>query len=104
MTEQQERLVGPDEALQIANGAELTPQAATQTPVLITAAEVVVSTAAAVPLRPTTTGWRTQAGRVAGIWRTFAAPLTYELPKPRPRPKRLWYLEDARMEREMGRS
>jgi len=103
MTEQTELLVGSEEALQVANGEEWAPQAATQTPVLISEAEVVFSTAAAVALRPTTTGWRTQAVRVAGVWRTFAAALTYELPKPRPRPKRLSYVEDARMEREMGR-
>lgn len=102
MTQQTERLV-PEAALQVANGAEWAPQAATQTPVLITEAEVVFSTAAAGALRPTTKGWRTQASRVAGIWRTLAAPLTYELPTPRPRPKRLLYIEDALMGREMGR-
>jgi hypothetical protein len=103
MTEQQERLVEPEEALQIANGPRLTPQAATPTPFLTTAAEVAFRTAAAVPLRPPAIGWRTYASRVAVIWRTIAASLTYELPQPRPHPKRLWYLEDSRLQREMDR-
>jgi hypothetical protein len=104
MTEQLERLVKPAEAREFASGAESAPQAAVETPVLITGAEVVFSTAAAVPLRPATTGWRTRAGQVApAIRRVFAASLAYELPKPRPRPTRLLYLEHSRMAREMER-
>jgi len=100
MTEQLERLMESAEARQIARDAELGPQSAD--PVLITEAEVVFSTAAAVALRPTT-GWRTRPNQVAIVVRTFVASLTYDRPKPRPRPARLWYLEDSRMQREMER-
>jgi hypothetical protein len=104
MTEQLERLVGPAEALEIAHRGKQTTQAAVGTPVLITEAEVGFSTAAAVPLRPATTGWRTPASRVAlAVRRTFAELVADEPPKSRHDPKRLWYLEDPRMEREMGR-
>jgi hypothetical protein len=103
MTEQLERLVGPAEALEIAHGG--TTQAAAGTPALITEAEVAFSTAAAVPLRPVTTGWRRGAAGVAvALRRTLQRSATDEAPKTRHYPKRLGYLEDARMQREMGRS
>jgi hypothetical protein len=104
MTEQLERLIGPAEALEIAHRAEQTTQAAVGTPVLITESEVVFSTAAAVPLRPAAKGWRTQASRVAlAVRQTVAGLMTDECPEPRHHPQRLWYLEDPRMAREMGR-
>jgi hypothetical protein len=98
-----EQLVLPLD-MEVTPDAELTWEAAPRTPVLITEAEVVFSTAAAVPLRPATTGWRTRAGRVAeSVRRMFAISVTDERPKPRHHPKRLRYLHDARMEREMQR-
>jgi hypothetical protein len=42
--------------MKVTSDAELTSEAASRTSVLITEAEVVFSTAAAVPLRPATTG------------------------------------------------
>jgi hypothetical protein len=90
--------------MEVTADAELTSEAPTRTSVLITEAEVVFGTAAAVPLRPATTGWRTRAGRVAvAVRRMFEISVTDERPKPRHRPKRLRYLDDARMEREMER-
>jgi hypothetical protein len=84
-------------------GAALTSEATPQTPVLITEAEVALGTAAAVPLRPVATGWRTRAGLVAvAVRRMFAISANGER-KPRHHPKRLRYLHDARMEREMHR-
>jgi len=104
MTEQLERLVGPAEALEIAHGGKQTTQAAVGTPVLITESEVVFSTAAAVPLGPAAKGWRTQASRIAlAVRRTVTGLMTDERPEPRHHPRRLWYLEDPRMAREMGR-
>jgi hypothetical protein len=104
MTEQMERLVAPDEVLETASGAELTWPAAVQAPVLITEGEVALGTAAAVPLRPTTAGWLTRASHaVLAVQRTLAGSTGYERRPPRHNPKRLRYLEDARMEREMGR-
>jgi hypothetical protein len=104
MTEQLERLVGPAETLEIAHRAEQTTQAAVGTPVLITESEVAFRTAAAVPLRPAAKGWRTQASRVAlAVRRTVAGLIADERPEPRRHPRRLWYLEDPRMAREMGR-
>jgi hypothetical protein len=90
--------------IQVTQVAELAPVAPARTPVLITQAEVAFSTAAAVPLRPATTGWRTRAGRVAdAVGRMLASPLSDGRPAPRHHPKRLRYLDDARMEREMHR-
>jgi len=105
MTEQLERLVAPAEALEIAHRGKQTTQAAAGTPVLITESEVVFSTAAAVPLRPAAKGWRAvTAVRVAlAVRRTVAGLMTDERPEPRHHPRRLWYLEDPRMAREMGR-
>jgi hypothetical protein len=114
MTEQMERLVAPDAVLEIASGAELTANerlreeqsaspAAVQAPVLITEAEVALGTAAAVPLRRTT-GWLTGASHaVLALHRTLAGSTGDERRPPRHHPKRLRYLEDARMEREMDR-
>jgi hypothetical protein len=104
MTEQLERLVGPADALEIAHRGKQTTQAAAGTPVLITESEVVFNTAAAVPLRPAAKGWRIQASRVApAVRRTVAGLMADERPEPRRHPRRLWYLEDPRMAREMGR-
>lgn len=63
--------------------AEPSAEPAPRTSVLITEAEVVFSTAAAVAL--------------------IATPVTDERPRRRHHPKRLPYLYDARMEREMHR-
>jgi hypothetical protein len=104
MTEQTERLVSREEAVEIASGAELTSPAAVRAPVLITEAEVALSTAAAVPLRPTTAGWPTRATRaVLATNRTLAGSTGDERRQPRHHPKRLRYIEDARMEREIDR-
>ena len=96
MTEQMERLVTPADTPEIRKEV--------RTPVLITAAEVVFSTAAAVPLRTARAGWRTA---VFALRRTFATAMSQERSQkrrqPRHHPKRLRYLEDARMEREMSR-
>jgi hypothetical protein len=90
--------------LEITNEAELTTPAAVQTPFLITEAEVALSTAAAVGLRPAIKDRPTLLGRIAlGVRRTFATSEIDERPKPRHHPKRLRYLDDARMEREMHR-
>jgi hypothetical protein len=96
VTEQMERLVTPADVREVRNEV--------RTPVLITVAEVVFSTAAAVPLRTARAGWRTA---VLAMQRTFAAAVseerTQERRQPRHHPKRMRYLEDARMEREMSR-
>jgi hypothetical protein len=96
MTEQMERLVTPADVPKIGSEA--------RTPVLITAAEVAFSTAAAVPLRTARAGWRTA---LLAVQRTFAGAVSQEgsqdRRQPRHHPKRLRYLEDARMEREMSR-
>jgi hypothetical protein len=90
-----ERLVAPTEAVKI---AELT------SPVLITEAEVAFGTALAVPLRPTTPGWLTRASHFAlTVHRALAVSMADERRPPRHHPKRLRYLEGARMEREMDR-
>lgn len=103
MTEQMERLVGTEEALRIASGSQRAQQAAHRARVFISEAEVVFGTAAAAPPRRPTPGWRTRVSRVATAWRTVARSLTYEFPEPRPRPKRLWYLEDSRLQRALAR-
>jgi hypothetical protein len=98
-----EQLVLPID-LEITREAEVTTPAAVQTPVLITEAEVALSTAAAVGLPPATTDRRTLVGRVAlAVRQTFAISKSDERPKPRHHPKRLRYIDDARMEREMHR-
>jgi hypothetical protein len=91
-TENMERLVTPAEAREITR--EL------RRPVLITAAEVAFSTAAAVPLRTARVGWRTA---VFAVQQTFAVAMSRERRQPRHHPKRLRYLEDARLAREMCR-
>ena len=88
--EQMERLVTPADTQEI--------KTEVQTPVLITAGEVAFSTAAAVPLRTPRTGWRTA---VLAAHRAFAGAMTQERRQPQHHPKRLRYLEGARMEREM---
>jgi hypothetical protein len=104
MTEQLERLIGPAEALAIANRGTQTTQAAAGAPVLINESEVVFSTAAAVPLQPAAKGRRTQVSRVAlAVRQAVAGLMTDERRKPQHHPQRLWYLEDPRMAREMGR-
>jgi hypothetical protein len=102
VTPMTEQLALPIE-LEITSEAELTSPAAVQTPVLITEAEVALSTAAAVGLRPATKDRRTLVGRIALAVRTFASSKTDERATPRHHPKRLRYLDDARMEREMHR-
>jgi hypothetical protein len=90
--------------LEITSEAEPTAPAAVETPVLITEAEVGLSTAAAVGLRPATADRPTLLSRVAlAVRRTFAISKSDERPTPRHHPKRLRYLDDARMEREMHR-
>ena len=91
-TEQMERLVTPAEA------REFTREP--RRPVLITAAEVAFSTAAAVPLRTAQGGWR---AAMLVAQRTFAVAMSRERRQPRHHPKQLRYLEGARMEREMSR-
>jgi hypothetical protein len=86
--------------LEFTNETEPTSSA----PVLITDAEVALGTAAAVGLRPATADRPTLVGRIAlAVRRTFAISETDERSKPRHHPKRLRYLDDARMEREMHR-
>ena len=98
-----EQLVLPLD-MEVTQDAEPTVEVAAPKPVLITEAEVVFSTAAAVPLRRAPAGWRTRAGRVAVAVRgILAGTVTDERPTPRHHPKRLRYLNDARMEREMQR-
>jgi len=73
-------------------------------PVLITEAEVALGTAAAVGLRPATADRPTLVGRIVlAVRRAFAISATDERFQPRHHPKRLRYLDDARMEREMHR-
>jgi len=81
MTEQLERLVRADDLMM--RGWAWTP--------------------AAVPLQPHAARPRTRVSRVAAAWRAVAASLTHPFPEPRPHPKRLWYLDDARLRREMTR-
>ncbi len=101
MTEQLQRLVEPD-AVEITGDATLTPPAVA-TPVLITEAEVAFGTAAAAPLRPTT-GWRVRANHFAAAVREmFASSTTDDGPRYNHHPKRMGYLEDSRMAREMDR-
>jgi len=72
-----------------------------RTPVLVTVGEVAFSTAAAVPLRPAA-GWPARAVLgVQALYRTFAR--SAQRRQPRHHPKRLRYLEEARMWREMDR-
>ena len=96
MTEQMERLATPSDARRSRSEA--------RTPVLITVAEVAFSTAAAVPLRTARAGWRTAE---LALQRTFAVAVSQERSEnrrqPQHHPKRLRYLEGARMEREMYR-
>jgi hypothetical protein len=76
------------------------------TPTLITEAEVVFSSAAAVSLpRTRTTGRLTDATRIvaAAVRRTFLTSSARPRPARRHYPKRLSYLEDARMARQMHR-
>lgn len=104
MTEQLERLVGPAEAVEIARRDKQTTHADEGAPVLITEAEVAFSTAAAVPIPPATTGRRPGATRVAvAVRRTLSGLATDQRTKSRHHPKRLGYLDDARMQREMRR-
>jgi hypothetical protein len=72
----------------------------TQTPVLITEQQVVLSTAAVVRIRPATTrrGWRAV---LRGIFVNTTA--TAEKPRRHNPPPRSSYLEHAAMEREMHR-
>lgn len=73
---------------------EFTPETASRTAILITALEVVFSTAAAAPVQPTTTRWWISATRVAAaaLHRMFLTT-----------PPRRRYLDDAVMAREMHR-
>jgi hypothetical protein len=92
MSETMERLVAPSDAAL---------ETDVRTPVLITAGEVAFGTAAAVPLRPAA-GWPARAvASVLAVYQTFAG--SEERRQPRHHPKRLRYLEDARMGREMDR-
>jgi len=90
MTEQLERLVEADELHTM--GVLAWPPAA-----------VPIQPPAVVPTQPPAEGRRTRVSRVVAAWRTVAASLTYKFPEPRPHPKRLWYLDDARLLREMTR-
>jgi hypothetical protein len=81
------------------------PAAVSPAPVLITEKEVLFSTAAAVPLRPTTTRWWSEATGVvvAAIHRMS---LTSRPDGRQPRqdyPRRYEFLERSCMAREMGR-
>jgi len=98
--------------LQMASAAELDPtsdaqltlEAASPTPILITEQEVLFSTAAAVPVQPTTTRRWIQATHViaAGLHRMFLTTADTR-PARRHHPERFRYLEDALMAREMHR-
>ena len=82
-----EQLVEPAAELEIGTDPEPTQAIAVPTPVLITEGEVLLSTAAAVHDRPTTSGWARRVLFVAR-WRNQS---------------RLRYLDHSAMEREMHR-
>jgi hypothetical protein len=82
-----EQLVEPAAALEIPTDAEPTRQIAAPAPVVITEGEVLLSTAAAVHPRPTSSG-RARRGLFAARRRT---------------PSRLRFLDHSVMEREMHR-
>jgi hypothetical protein len=92
MSETMERLVAP---------SDLAHETEVRTPVLITAGEVAFSTAAAVPLRPTVGSPARAVDAVRAVYQTFAG--SEKRRQPRHHPRRLRYLEAARMEREMDR-
>lgn len=85
--------------------AELTSEAAPSPPILITVKEVVLSTAAAVPVPPTTIRWWIKATRVAvtAMHSTARTSSAQGAPAPRDYPSRLGYLEHSLMAREMER-
>jgi hypothetical protein len=75
------------------------PDAAASTEVLITEQEVLLSTAAALPVRRKSLGRRF----AASIGRIFAAPTPVSQPKRRDYPRRYEFLERSLMGREMDR-
>jgi transcriptional regulator with XRE-family HTH domain len=85
--------------------AQTTPEARTRPPILITEKEVLLSTAAAVSLRPTTIRWWTKAtGAVLAAVHPIVLMSSAEAaPLRRDCPSRLGYLEPALMAREMDR-
>jgi hypothetical protein len=90
--------------LEYTREAEPTSPATVQTQVLITEAEVSLSTAAALGLRPATADRPTLVGRVVlALRQTSAISKSDGRRAPRHHPKRLRYLDDARMQREMHR-
>ena len=93
-----------DETRDVATPAERTLQSLSPLPVLISEQEVLLSTAAAVPVQPTT-GWWTGAARViaAALHRMVRTSPPDSRPVRRYVPARYNYLERALMSREMGR-
>jgi hypothetical protein len=84
--------------------SELVAKTAPRTPILITGQEVAFSTAAAVPLQPTTTHWWTQMSRVVLPAIRRMSPTSAEVgPARRHYPSRLNCLERSCMAREMNR-
>jgi hypothetical protein len=81
------------------------PQAKDAAPVLISEKEVLFSTAAAVPLRPTTTRWWTEATGVvvAAMHRVSLTPRADGRQPRQDYPKRYEFLERSCMAREMDR-
>jgi len=85
--------------------AQPTPEAVPPAPILISEKEVVLGTAAAMPLRPTTIRWWTKATR-AVLAAVHPIALTFSgqgAPVRRDYPSRLEYLKNSRMAREMDR-
>jgi hypothetical protein len=84
---------------------EVTLEAVSRTPILITEQEVVFGTAVAAPPRPTTMRWWTGATAVvvAALHRMFATSAPDARPPRRHYPKRYVFLEHSRLAREMDR-
>jgi hypothetical protein len=94
-----------DWGLPVGVNAEPTLEAAPPALILITEKEVVLSTAAAVPVRPTTMRWWPRATRVvlAAMHRMFLTSTPDHHQPPRHYPRRYGFLERSCLEREMDR-
>ncbi|MGH3523538.1 MAG: hypothetical protein ACRDU4_12120 [Mycobacterium sp.] len=89
----------------VAPDTEASPEVGTSAPVLITEQEVALSTAAAMPVGPTTTRrWAAATSVVLAAMRRMSLALTSDAGAPRrDYPKRYLFLENACMAREMER-
>ena len=99
------RSTSPSGDPQFRLNAEPTLEAAPPAPILITEKQVVLSTAAAVAVRPTAMRWWPRATRVvlAAMRRTFLTSTPVHHQPPRHYPGRYAFLERSCMEREMDR-